>query len=344
MNMDKYDIVSNMKKGVGHFVISLDFELFWGMFDKHTVLSYGERIIGVNTAIPKMLALFSEYKIHATWATVGMLMVRNKDELIAYLPETSVQPRYEDESLSSYNYIKTAQIGTNESDDPYHFGSSLVKKILDTPHQEIGNHTFSHFYCIDGVKNKPEIFAADLSAFNKIAETYNISATSMVFPRNQTNKDSLRVCAEKGISAYRGNEDSFIYRARKDSKQSLLIRGVRLLDHYFNLTGHHIYTLYGNKELPINIPSSRFLRPWSNSLSFFEPLKIRRIKKAMTHAAKHNKIFHLWWHPHNFGIDQEENFKNLIKILKHSKKLQEKYGMVSASMSDVVKYASLSDA
>ena len=55
----------------------------------------------------------------------------------------------------------------------------------------------------------------------------------------------------------------------------------------------------------------------------------------MTHAARRGEIFHLWWHPHNLGINQEQNFKNLEEILLHFTQLQKKYGMQSASMSDI---------
>lgn len=328
-----------MEKQKGYFVISLDFELFWGMFDKVTISEYGERIQGEQTAIPRMLALFSEYGIHATWATVGMLMVRNKDELLSLLPPKELQPTYEDMGVSSYRYIETMPIGRSEQDDTYHFGSTLVQKILATPHQEIGNHTFSHYYCIDGHKNSDEVFSADIDAFNRIAETYGVRATSIVFPRNQTNPEALTVCYKKGIRAYRGNENHFFYEARKDSAQSLFIRGLRLLDHYLNISGYHTYIIEKRENQILNIPASRFLRPWSKALSFLEPLRMRRIKNAMTHAAKCGEVFHLWWHPHNFGIDQEENFRNLTEILKHYKTLEEKYGMQSASMSDLTNLA-----
>lgn len=326
-----------MKQGESYFVISLDFELFWGMFDKVTIAEYGERIQGEQTAIPRMLALFSEYGIHATWATVGMLMAPNKDELLSLLPPRELQPIYEDMDVSSYRYIETMPIGRSEQDDTYHFGSTLVQKILATPHQEIGNHTFSHYYCIDGHKNSDEVFEADIDAFNRIAETYGVHATSIVFPRNQTSPEALRVCHEKGIRAYRGNEDHFLYRARGDEEQSLFIRAFRLLDHYINISGHHTYTVEKKEGEIVNIPASRFLRPWSKALSFLEPLRIRRIKNAMTYAAKRGEVFHLWWHPHNFGINQEENFKNLTEILNHFKTLQEQYEMQSASMTDLTK-------
>lgn len=55
-------------------VMSLDFELFWGVSDSRRINDYRQNVEGVWIAIPKMLALFRQYDIHATWAAVGMLM------------------------------------------------------------------------------------------------------------------------------------------------------------------------------------------------------------------------------------------------------------------------------
>ncbi len=327
---------ASMSTQPGFLVISLDFELFWGMFDKVTIEQYGDRILGERTAIPRMLAMFDEYGIHATWATVGMLMARNKHELLSLLPPPKLRPRYEDMRVSSYHYLESAPIGNSEADDQYHFGSDLVERILRTPFQEISNHTFSHFYCIDGHTNDPAIFAADLEAHKRIASTYGITTKSIVFPRNQTSDEALAICHEKGIEAYRGTEDHILYHPRKDSEQSYLIRGLRLLDHYFNISGYHTYALTQKEsDMPLNIPASRFLRPYAPLLRWFEFLRMYRIKRAMTHAAKRGEIFHLWWHPHNFGIHQEQNFQNLEIILKHFKTLHAQYGMESASMGEL---------
>jgi len=324
----------------GYLVISLDLELYWGMFDKVTIEEYGERILGERTAIPRMLTLFTEHSVHATWATVGMLMARNREELTALLPPPHLRPTYAHTEVSAYHHIETATLGDDEQSDPYHFGPSLVKLIVETPHQEFGNHTFSHYYCVDGVANSPAIFARDLEAHREISQTYGIVTESIIFPRNQWSPDALRICSEHGIRAYRGNENHFLYRARSEDAQSLYIRGLRLLDHYINISGHHTYPLpqkdaYGLR----NVPASRFLRPWNSALRMFEWLRLRRIKNAMTHAAKNGEVFHLWWHPHNFGIDQNENFKNLEEILKHYKKLNAQYGIESISMAEVAKLA-----
>ena len=57
----------------GTLIISLDFELFWGMLDVCPLEKYQDHVLGGRKAIPGLLALFQKYGIHATWATVGYL-------------------------------------------------------------------------------------------------------------------------------------------------------------------------------------------------------------------------------------------------------------------------------
>lgn len=83
-----------------NLVISLDFELFWGVADSRTIEGYRRNIEGVREAIPKILALFQRYGIHATWATVGMLMCRNHAQWREIRP--SILPGYERQQCSTY--------------------------------------------------------------------------------------------------------------------------------------------------------------------------------------------------------------------------------------------------
>src|SRR4051794_3707314 len=71
----------------GVFCVSLDFELYWGVRDKLSLVEYRDNLLGVRNAIPRMLALFQEYEIHATWATVGLLFFETKQQLLRALPE-----------------------------------------------------------------------------------------------------------------------------------------------------------------------------------------------------------------------------------------------------------------
>ena len=52
----------------------------------------------------------------------------------------------------------------------------------------------------------------------------------------------------------------------------------------------------------------------------------------MTYAAKNNEAYHLWWHPHNFGINLPQNLLFLESILIHFVFLKKEYGMESKTM------------
>ena len=51
---------------MGQFVISLDFEKFWGIRDKRTIKDYKLNLENVDIIVLELLKLFEEEKIHAT--------------------------------------------------------------------------------------------------------------------------------------------------------------------------------------------------------------------------------------------------------------------------------------
>lgn len=59
----------------GTLIVSLDFELFWGMLDQCALEAYQDNVLGGRTAIPRLLDLFQKYSIHATWAAVGLSLI-----------------------------------------------------------------------------------------------------------------------------------------------------------------------------------------------------------------------------------------------------------------------------
>jgi peptidoglycan/xylan/chitin deacetylase (PgdA/CDA1 family) len=316
----------------GKFVISLDFELFWGVRDVSTIEKYGENILGARKAIPRILELFDAYDIHATFATVGFLFFDNKKDLLQGSPQ--LKPNYINEITSPYANI-LAEIKDNEEQDPYHFGLSLVKLIQQYPKNEIGTHTFSHYYCLEKGQTVEE-FKADMIAAIDIAQQYGITLKSIVLPRNQFSGPYIKVCHELGITSFRGNEKVWFHAPQSLPDESLMKKIARFSDSFVNLSGHNCYSLdIIGREVPYNIPSSRFLRPYSDRLKYFEKLKLRRIFKSMEYAAKNGLVYHLWWHPHNFGVFLEENLNSLKNILEYYKQLEIKYNFQSTSMCEI---------
>ena len=64
---------------------------------------------------------------------------------------------------------------------------------------------------------------------------------------------------------------------------------------------------------------------------------MRRILDDLTYAATQGLVYHLWWHPHNFGENIQENFAFLKAILDRHRMLKQMYGMESLNMGDIAR-------
>lgn len=313
-----------MSKGI--FTISLDFELFWGVRDHRTLENYGENIRNVHNVVPRLLDLFTQYNVHCTWATVGFLFFKDKKEMLNYLP--SNRPDYKKKEYDPYPYLEQ-----NELEHSYHFAPALIEQIKKTPGQEIGTHTFCHFYTLE--KNTTgEQFQNDLHAAKKIANEKGLTLNSIVFPRNQYSETHIKICLQEGIKIYRGNELSGAYKPISREDENHFRRAIRFGDAYINVTGHHCHPVPLRDDI-INIPASRFLRPYTPKLKMFEGFKFDRIKGGLRFAARHGQIYHLWWHPHNFGRYMDENFSFLERVFKVYRELEVAQKMESLNLMEI---------
>jgi len=323
----------------GTLVISLDFELFWGWRDKASLRDHRLRLDRARANIPRLLDIFLEYRLHVTWATVGLLFYDGRARALAGIPRDL--PDYDDDHLSPYKYLSST--GLSGRADPYHYARSLITQIRATPNQEIGTHTFSHFYCLEPGATVGA-FEADLASAIQASETVGVIPRSIVFPRNQVNESHLAICRGFGLLAYRGTEDAWPYRPVLSAQQNPLRRGARLLDTYLNLTGRHTFDVIVNGTSRLaNIPASRYLRPFNRRLRYLEPLKLRRIFGDMTSAARAGRAYHLWWHPEELGVNGEENLSQVRRIASHFRILQESHGMRSMTMAELADSADRTD-
>lgn len=311
----------------GSFTVSLDMELYWGMRDTQKLASYGENIANVHAVIPRILELFEKYQIHATWAVVGFLFFKNTEELLQHLP--SKLPSYRKKIFSPYEYLKN-----NKLEEKYHFAPEAISLIKEAPFQEIGTHTYSHYFALEKGQTNSE-FKEDIKCAIKAQNQFYSQCKSIVFPRNQYNEEHLSVLSSLGLRFYRGNAQGWLYKPRNYKAETFGVRIIRLADAYLNITGHNTFEYPQlNAQNLKNIPASHFLRPYNPQLKIFEQMRFNRIKNAMLHAAKNKKNYHIWWHPHNFGKNTNENLLFLEKILKQYSVYKSEYGFQSKSMSE----------
>ena len=316
--------------------LSLDFELFWGVFDKVQLEDRkGYFLQTREKAIPALLALFAEYNIQVTWATVGMLFCDGKEELLHHLPK--LKPRYSQPKLNAYTYLERHAIGKSERDDPFHFAPSLIRHIAAQAGQEIASHTFSHYYCLEAGQSIRE-FEEDLKAAREAAALLGMEVQSLVFPRNQYNEAYLAVCERLGFKTIRGNASSWVWRPEADEKEGKRKRLGRLADSYLNIYGHNSFPAPRLLGSMLDIPASRLLRPYVPYLKTAEALKTERICRDIRYAAEQGHLYHLWWHPHNFGNHTEKNLDNLKQILECFAACREQFGMQSLHMKGVYEH------
>jgi len=320
----------------GIFTVSLDFELHWGVFDKKDRNSREQCYRNTLNLIPRMLDLFAEYNVHVTWATVGSLMAGDEQEWKRLKPD--LEPDYVIERYSAYKYAM--QNGLPAQYRWAHFAPEIVKRILDYPGQELGTHTFCHFYCLE-LQHRPGAFAADLQAARQAAAKFNSKPVSLVFPRNQFNADCLKTCYENGIRVVRVNPPNWFWSPVNDNGAHFIRKLSRTADAYIGMGSKH--TSYPLEAIiikpgePILLPASRFLRPWLSRYRFANSLRLWRLCRELRTAAVRNECYHLWWHPENFGDYPEQNMKGLRFLLRHFRRYQEKYGMESWNMGEYAK-------
>ncbi|WP_232695513.1 polysaccharide deacetylase family protein [Brevibacillus daliensis] len=311
----------------GAFVISLDFELHWGVRDycgpNHP---YNLNLLHSRRVVPRLLDIFEQYNVEATWAIVGSLFAENREHYQRHLP--TILPSYSNIRLFPYS----EDMGEGEWDDPLHYASSLIKLIKQSSKQEIGTHTYSHYYCLEKGQTK-EMFASDLKSAMAIAKDMDIQIRSIVFPRNQHNPAYDKVLLDHGILCYRGNPTHPAYHIDQKS-QSISKRIYRLSDSYWHFSGSllHPWDKVVDPSGLCNVAGSRFFRPYQPYLSSLETKRLELIKSAIQEAARTRQIFHLWWNPHNFGNAVDENFYALIEILEEFKRMHLQFGMQSLSM------------
>ncbi len=316
----------------GALVLSLDFELHWGVRDHARPVSpYARNLLGARAAIPRILELLESFEIAATWAVVGFLFAHDRAELEATRP--NVRPRYTDGNLDPYS----ESVGWDEAADPFHYAPSLIQLIRRTPYQEIGTHTWSHYYCTERGQTT-DSFQADLASALAIHTANGLPIRSIVFPRNQHNPEYDQILREAGIAAYRGNPDTTLWRTTAASGTT---RIARLLDAYFPFDGDGTYSWNDVKvdNGLANVRASRFLRPWSSAGLAFEHRRMNRITDGLAAAAERGRLYHLWWHPHNFGRHLDQNLGVLRHILEQFAKLRERTGMLSLNMYDTATMA-----
>jgi peptidoglycan/xylan/chitin deacetylase (PgdA/CDA1 family) len=317
-----------MTKKTGIFTISLDFEMIWGTLDRRNPnglrqLCEKERFFVVD----RLLTLFAEFDISATWCIVGHLFLdRCSAEYGLKHPEI-VRPAH---SWAQQDWFSLDPCAT-EKTHPVYYGRTLVEKIRNCrPQQEIGCHTFSHVIFGDEGCSRATA-ETELEACVNVAREMGIEMRSFAFPRNRVGH--LPVLRSYGFTSFRGPEPRW-YESSPLARS--LKRFFRLMD---ILTARTPATVTA-EQTPSglwNIPASMLFTP-AHGIRRYIPVSLRvdRAFKGLEAAARQKRIFHLWFHPTDLAENMEAMLSGLRQVLEYSARLRSSKELTVLPMGSLV--------
>lgn len=298
------------------FVLSIDTELAWGTRGDAFYRTDYER---TRDVIGRLLALLARYEIPATWAVVGHLFLDScaRDAKGVLHPEI-VRP----EGWTGKNDWFLMDPGTSRLHDPIWYGDDVIDLIKSCAYpQEIGSHSFSHFYA-DACSR--ESFASDTAEAVRVSREAEVAPVAYVFPQNRVNH--LDVLREQGFTCYRGSDENWYRRLPK-----LLKKVAHMVDDYFIPTAPAVQPRLESGL--VNIPGSWFYghaRGWAKYLPV--RMRVAKVKAGLRAAMNEKGVFHLWFHPFNLASDPEGLLQGLEDIFKYVQELRVAGKLETSSM------------
>jgi hypothetical protein len=300
-------------------VISLDFELRWGMYDRLGLNgnAYRKNLENARAVVPSLLKLFSSCHLRVTWACVGALACGGWGDYFRRAPRP---PRYRNRSL-----IFDQRFAEMDPGGSLHFAPDLMALINSTPGQELGTHTFSHL-CMGEPGVTAEDVSADLQAVGRLwTDRFGRPPRSLVFPRNQV--AFLDVIRRSSIRIWRGNPPRWYYGSARAAFFHRISRGFRLCDALI-FRNRLAAPLEGDMTraslfLRLNLPQPAWLMHRGRILGQLDMLR-------------ENEVFHFYWHPHNLGDNPRARLARVAEILELIAERCERRKIVSKNMGDLV--------
>ncbi len=197
--------------------------MYWGLRASPGISEALRRLQRVPEIVQAMLDIFGKYEIRATWATVGLLGLNDLDEARASIPDS--RPLYANAKLDPYRDIQSDEIERLPLE--VLFAPALLKRIAESPGQELASHSFSHMYCLaDGVSR--EAFAEDIDLAGRVFGRFGTEPTSFVFPRNQDACWAIELLRERNYKTWRAGGKRWV--SRGVARKSAVLKAARLID------------------------------------------------------------------------------------------------------------------
>lgn len=266
--------------GRGTVVVSVDAELGWGHHDFESPPD--ERVEYARTGWLRLLELFDDYDLPATWAIVGHLFLEDCDG-------------EHDDHPAPRGWFERERDDWADRPD-LRFGPELVERVAsaDADH-EVAGHSFSHVL-FGATETTRTVARAELDATERAAGR---SLDTFVFPRNWVGHRD--VLADAGYICYRGTRPNGVHTG---------IRGLpRKLARATGRTTPPLVDPVVDEYGLVNVPSSLYLFGFEGaSRAAVEATRgdpvVRAARNGADAAARTGRTLHLWLHPNNLRNDR----------------------------------------
>lgn len=305
----------------GTFVVSLDTELAWGTFDTEAgYRPFEEAYRRTPSVVRELCSLFETYEIPATWAVVAHLFEDCGGEHDC----TRVDLDWIDDWYGSLPC-------RNGVDQELWYAPEILDTIRScSVPQEVGLHGYSHLILgADGCSR--EVVRREVNAAIDALNAQGISPSSFVFPRNDIGH--LNVLADAGIEVIRGVDD--IWFEKQD-----LPRTIRKPFRFANeaLSWAPPVVTPRKRNGVIEIPGSQVFRPFHGGWQFApERTRVARAKKGLEAAAETGQIFHLRFHPFDFGFEPDRMLEFFEQVLEYVTTLQRRGELSVRTLSEIAR-------
>ena len=293
----------NLERGVA--VVSIDTEMAWGGAHRRGADAPAGEHSDERDVIERILGVFAEHEIAATWAIVGHLFLDHCERVDGEAHPEIVRPTYpwltgdwfDVDPCSSRAYA------------PAYYAPDVIDAIRRCPvPQEIGCHSFSHAPVAGA---SAAAFGSDLDACRAVAAERGVELRSFVYPRNAI--DHVALLGERGFRCYRGATVSgtagpvgglngLVDRVRPVAQSA--VRPVREAGGLWN------------------IPQTYLLAPANRCRRLPIALWTRRPIARLRQAARVRSLFHLWFHPYNVTADPDRALRALDVICREAARLR----------------------
>ena len=260
------------------FVLSIDLELAWGVWDKLNSTNVQKIIDTERLVCENLLNIFDDNEMPVTWAVVAALL-DNKNKMMGNLNQKAW------------------------------YAPDILDNILNSKTKHlIASHSYAHKE-FNTCSNEEIIEDFEKSIF--FLKSFNINTDVFIFPRN--NVFHLDVLKKFNFKTYRSIDQSWYKKVYKYNK--LLGKISNLIDKVIPIKTNSVSPLidqFGLTEIPTSILliSKNGIRTIVTNFSMF-----KKIKDGIDLAISKNECFHIWFHPSNFYYQTNKQFDLLKKII-----------------------------